>query len=101
MLNCTDTVYILLLHSGLHLLHAPFGPKITFYGLLLALETKKKNMSTVDNNSGCFGFRETGKTHDSLSVYYVEELSLHKGGRFNLEFQITYLVCFFSLQPFI
>lgn len=42
MLNCTDTVYILLLHSGLHLLHAPFRPKITFYGLLLALETKKK-----------------------------------------------------------
>lgn len=53
MLNCTDTVYILLLHSGLHLLHAPFRPKINmFYGLLLlAMETKKK-MSTVDYHSG-------------------------------------------------
>lgn len=26
-LNCTDTVYIWLIHSGLHLLHAPFGQK--------------------------------------------------------------------------
>lgn len=41
-LNCTDTVYIWLIHSGLHLLHAPFGQKekknnTTFYGLLLTL----------------------------------------------------------------
>lgn len=44
MLNCTDTVYILLLHSGLHLLHAPFRPKINIlYGLLLlAMEIFKK-----------------------------------------------------------
>lgn len=40
-LFCTNTVYILSLDGGLHLLHAPLWPKIsTFYGLLLlSMET--------------------------------------------------------------
>lgn len=51
MLNCTDTVYILLLHSGLHLLHALSGQKsayfMVFYCWLWKLKEKKKQATVI------------------------------------------------------
>lgn len=82
MLNCTDTVYILLLHSGLHLLHAPFRPKINmFYGLLLlAMETKtNKKKSTVGYHSGfnyTFFFGKIGKINDTKKMCPVYPFKL-------------------------
>lgn len=97
MLNCTDTVYILLLHSGLHLLHAPFRPKINmFYGLLLlAMETKKKwALLIIIQDLIILFYRKIGKLNDknvpSLS-FKVEESSLHTSGWISSEFQVRQL----------
>lgn len=64
---CTDTVYILLLHSGLHLLHAPFGPKSNlFYGLLLlAMENKK---TSTNNHSGYSSFFYENSESDTVKM---------------------------------
>lgn len=98
-LNCTDTVYIWLIHSGLHLLHAPFGQKekkTTFYGLLLTLYYDSGFRSALFQEK--LGGIQSQNVKNLL--VQVQELSLRPGGSIAFRLSDQRALWFLSSQPF-